>query len=111
MEITIGRIVLYTLTGQDAEQINRRRVSGASISLRLHENPSRWPEGAQAHIGNHVIADEVYPLIATCICKDEFGPGKPGINGQVLLDGNDTLWVTSVGEGPLPGQWRWPARA
>jgi len=28
------------------------------------------------------------------------------VNGQVLLDGDDTLWVTSVTQGPDARQWR-----
>lgn len=35
---------------------------------------------------------------------------EPGINGQVFLDGNDTLWVTSADEGTEPGQWSWPVK-
>ncbi|KKK65507.1 hypothetical protein LCGC14_2973460, partial [marine sediment metagenome] len=36
---------------------------------------------------------------------DEFGPGYQGVNGQAFLDGNDSLWVTSVQEGYESGQW------
>ena len=30
------------------------------------------------------------------------------VNGQVFLDGNDTLWTSSVVEGTEPGTWHWP---
>ena len=30
---------------------------------------------------------------------------------DIDVDGADELWVTSVGEGPDPGQWRWPEKA
>jgi len=29
------------------------------------------------------------------------------INGQALLDGNDSVWVKSATEGDEPGQWSW----
>jgi hypothetical protein len=104
-EITIGRTVLYTLTPSDAEQINRRRTTGTAIAERI-----KWPLGAQAHIGNSAYAEESYPMVVVRVWPDEFGPGIPGVNGQVLLDGNDTFWVTSAKEGMEPGTWHWPVR-
>jgi len=102
MKPTIGRIVLYKLTEEDAKQINRRRTHSQSIADRIKED--KWPIGAQAHIGNEVQAGHEVPMIvirpwsATCI------------NGQALLDGNDTLWVTSALQGDLEGNWQWPKR-
>jgi hypothetical protein len=32
------------------------------------------------------------------------------VQGQVFLDGNDSLWVTSVKQGSEPGQWFEPPR-
>jgi hypothetical protein len=120
-EITIGRTVLYTLTTIDAEQINRRRTTGYSISDRIKNNgselnqmtnlPDTWPLGAQAHIGNNAYAEESYPMVVVRVWPNEFGVGIPGVNGQVLLDGNDTFWVTSAKEGTEPGAWHWPTRA
>ena len=57
MTPTIGRIVLYTLSEQDAVQINRRRTIGSAIADRLAYDRGdlmmkAWPTGAQAHIGN-----------------------------------------------------------
>ena len=43
---TVGRIVLYTLTEDDAEHINQRRMIGA-----------------QAHIGNDVAEGYEFPMI------------------------------------------------
>lgn len=51
------------------------------------------------HCGNTVRAGQQYPLIVT----RRFGDGA--VNGQVMLDGSDTLWVTSVFEGEQPGQY------
>jgi hypothetical protein len=113
MKPTIGRIVIFKLTEEMAHQINRRRTIGSSISERIQRNTpnvTHWPLGAQAHIGNNAHPGEEYPLVVTRVWPDEFGPDVPGVNGQVLLDGNDCLWVTSVGEGPNEGQWHWPER-
>jgi hypothetical protein len=110
MKPSIGRIVIFKLTEELAQQINRRRTTGSSIAERIYEN--LWPIGAQAHIGSPVNAGEEYPMIITRVWPDEFGSGDAGIgvNGQVFLDGNDCLWVTSVGWGQDAGQWKWPER-
>jgi hypothetical protein len=124
---TIGRIVLYVLTEEDVKQINHRRTSGSAIADRIKNNgaylneltniPETWPLGAQAHIGNYASSGEQYPCVVVRVWLDEFGPGLPGINGQVLMDGSDQFWVTSVGEEshpygevPTPGKWRWPVK-
>ena len=44
------------------------------------------------------------------ISPKEHGPDFDGVNGQVFLDGNDSLWVTSAKEGTTPGTWCWPER-
>jgi len=93
---TIGRIVVYTLSEHDADCINRRRVA------RPHE--PAWPAGAQAHFGNSVVVGEAYPMVIVKVWNATM------VNGQVLLDGNDVLWVTSVHEGAGPCSWAWPKR-
>ena len=120
MTITPGRTVLYTLSEDDAMKINRRRTSGGEIHKRMQTSvPSvqgdatsiyGWPEGAQAHIGNHASAGEVVPLVVVKVWPNEYGENIPGVNGQALLDGNDALWVTSAKEGTEPGTWAWPPR-
>ena len=121
---TTGRIVQYTLTEEDATQINRRRTSGDSIAKRIKNNgaeigtcvnfPDQWPIGAQAHIGNHASVGDVVPLLIVRVWPDEFGTGNPGVNGQAFLDGNDSIWITSAGESlekaTAPGKWNWPLR-
>lgn len=84
---TIGRIVQYTLSEHDAAQIYDAR----------HGN---------GHRGNEARAGDVYPMVITRV----WGPG-PGaaVNGQVFLDGNDLLWVTSATEGAGPRHFRWPS--
>lgn len=102
MDITIGRIVLYTLHEQDAEQINRRRTSSASIGARIGDG--HWPIGAQAHVGNAVEPGEQFPMLVTKV----WAPGY--VSGQVFLDGNDCFWATSVSEGTGGHSWQWPPR-
>lgn len=80
----------YRLSAADVDAVNRRRTSGGSIARRLTENPPMWPKGAQAHIGTPVVAGDECPLIVTK--RHEDGT----VNGQVMLDGNDTLWVQKV---------------
>lgn len=120
MQPTTGRIVLYTLTEDNAAQINRRRTTGKSIAERMRVQVSQvetetpilgWPTGAQAHIGNRASAGDVVPLIVVRVWPNEYGEGIPGVNGQALLDGNDVLWVMSAKEGTEPGTWAWPTRA
>jgi len=83
---TIGRIVHYRLDAHDAARITHRRTE-AGIP------------------GNAVQPGDTYPLIITRV----WGGGS-GVNGQVLLDGPDTLWVTSVTEGEGIRTWSWPMR-
>jgi len=58
--------------------------------------------------GNTPTVGEALPLVISKIFPDEYGPGIPGVNGQVLLDGNHALWVTSRRDGTEPGTWSWP---
>lgn len=101
MKPTIGRIVHYVLSPQDAIEIDHRRTNALSIRERIKEN--QWPIGAQAHIGNKAQAGTVVPLIITAVWSDDC------INGQAFLDGNDTLWKTSILKGEQnQGFWNWP---
>jgi hypothetical protein len=85
---SIGRIVHYTLSQHDADEINRRRTDSP---------PS----------GNHASEGDVYPAMIVRI----FGETpESAVNLQVSLDGNDSFWATSrtLGEGPF--HWAWPER-
>lgn len=95
-----GRIVAYTLTIDDAVAVRRRRTDAASVR--------RAADGAIVHVGNDVHPGEEYPMLivrtwpnphATSHTEDDL------VNGQVFLDGNDHLWVTSRAQGTGPGQW------
>lgn len=100
-----GRIVHYTLTEADADIINRRRDDYRK-GPRVSGNPELvvQGDGAQVHVGNQARADQVLPLLVVRV-----NPGGQ-VNGQVFLDGNDSLWVTSAAEGDGRGQWAWPPR-
>lgn len=91
----LGDIVWYTLTDQDADAINRRRAQ-ATNHFREHHDRA---DGIQLHTGNAVQAGDIYPLAITRVWGTT--PAS-AVNGQVLLDGSDTLWVSSVqhGDGP-----------
>ena len=97
MKASVGRIVHYALSERDAEAINRRR-------LPMERRGIDWPAGAQAHVGTQVVAGWTMPMIITGLWSEH------AVNGQVFLDGNDSLWVTNVSEGSSSGQWSWPPR-
>ncbi len=85
---SIGRIVHYRLTEQDCAAINNHRVKRNAL-------------------GNPATPGSVYPLIITRVWGDTHGSA---VNGQVMLDGDDTLWVTSVTEGDSGRNWFVPPR-
>lgn len=102
MAVSVGRVVQYRLTERDAAYINKRRMDAQK---RLH--PVKIEDGAQIHFGNDVAAGEVLPLIVTKVWPNDI------INGQVLLDGNDTYWARSIyptDEAEKAGFWTWPPR-
>lgn len=110
MMTDIGKIVVYRLTQEDADKINRRRTTGESIAKRIAiEN---WPIGAQAHVGTPVREYDEFPMIVVRV-----GPFGLTFNGQVLLDGNDTYWVQNASpednsresSGEIAGTWYWPS--
>lgn len=96
----IGLMVLYRLTEEEALATNKRREDARQNLDKMREERP----GFQAHVGNQVSEGERVPMILTKV-KNEFNPNYHGVNGQVLLDGTDSLWVTSVEEGDQPGEW------
>jgi len=100
----IGRIVLYRVTGQDAAEINKRRMDATS-HLAFHREMSN---GVQIHVGNNVEEGDIYPMmIVRVLGVNE----NSSVNGHVFLDGNDTLWVTSVAIGEEAGSFYWSVRS
>lgn len=100
---TLGRIVLYTLSDLDAEAINRRR-DDAIQHLAEHRDRA---DGSVIHVGNMASEGDIYPLVVTRVWGST---PESAINGQVLLDGNDTFWATSITHGTGPRTWTWPPR-
>lgn len=127
VEPTIGRIVHYRLTRDDAREANRRRVDGAN-HYKEHRNNAN---GVQVHIGNQHSAGDVVPMLVVRVWPNEYSvdqsvcldhapgeepmwsfPSSPyGVNGQAFLDGNDTLWITSAAQGDFSGAWDWSVRS
>ena len=100
MTPTLGRIVLYRLTGGDALAVNRRRED-----FRRYTQEAGANTGHVGHSGNHVKEGDEFPaMVVRAWSTDQ------SINLQVHLDGNDTLWATSREEGDGPGCWHWPPR-
>ena len=95
--VTVGRLVLYKLSADDAEQINRRRADNADHTAANED----WPTGAQAHVGNPAQEGDLLPTLVVKVWENNL------LNGQVFLDGNDSLWITSAAQGGETGQWDW----
>lgn len=92
-----GRIVQYTLSEQDAEQINKRREDSRKSGIAGQNS------GAVVHVGNVASAGNTLPMMIVRV----WGSGEnAGVNGQVFLDGNDTFWATSTTQGEGERHWR-----
>lgn len=100
---TVGRIVHYMLSAADAEQVNKRRNDSWDNRARHREDSLGYVVGT----GNTVLEGHVFPMMIVKVWGNH--PGA-SVNGQVFLDGNDTLWVTSVAQGPNARQYTWPTR-
>lgn len=86
-----GRKVHYVLDALSVQRIQAQRA----------EDPRK--HGNTPTVGDHV------PMEIVRVWPNEFGPETDGVNGQCLLDGNDTLWVTSVkfDDKKSLGTWHW----
>jgi len=93
----VCRIVRYKLSAHDADVINRQRAATAQS-----RSAGTTLLGVQTHAGNVVEAGDVYPMVITRVWSSQL------VNGQVLLDGNDTHWVTSVKCGDGEREYAWP---
>lgn len=87
-----GEVVDYTLDSNDVAQITGRRDAS-------HGHVAGEARGSPVSIG------DVVPMMITRVWGDT--PGC-AVNGQAVLDGNDTLWVTSAthSEGLRHFAWR-----
>ena len=90
---TVGRIVHYMLSAENAAAINAWRAAKHA--------PLADFDGNEAHEG------DVLPMLIV----RTWGPTpESAVNGQVFLDGNGSLWVTSTSVGEGPGRFAWPGR-
>lgn len=78
MDVTIGRVVIYKTTESDQEL------------MRITPNCN--------------VAEELPAIIVVVHSKDK----DPLVNLNVKLDGEGSLWATSVQAGDEPGEWRFP---
>ena len=100
MTPSIGRIVHYTLTKDDAERITKRRADFAK-----HRHTEAYTDtGYVAHFGNDAHEGDTYPAVIVRVFDTS-------VNLKVMLDGSDELWALSHSEGEGPGFWAWPPRA
>lgn len=88
---TVGRIVLYSVSAEQAERINRR---------------PDWHHlsGVQVHFGNEATEGSVYPAMVVAVWGNT---PTCAVNLKVMLDGTDELWATSVSVGDRPGTFHW----
>lgn len=101
--LTVGRVVHYVLSEQDAQIINDRNSIGNDLSAE-----ERIPAIAY-HGGNRVREGQHCAMVIVHVWN-----GEGLVNGQVLLDGLSNYWATSVrhsGETKAPGSWHWIEKA
>lgn len=101
---TIGRIVHYKVTADDATVINNIREARRKWVFNGRAADLDNQPGYQGHMGNRIQAGDVFPAMIVRV----FDPQDDVANLQVFLDGNDTLWATSVHEGDGERQYSWP---
>lgn len=93
----LGQTVAYCLNRLDVEVINERR--------RRAERAAAEPPHPVGPSGAPVAEGDVYAAVVVRMASLD---PDDGLNLQVLLDGDDTLWVQRVIEGTGPGSWSWP---
>lgn len=68
------------------------------------------PANIHFRTGNPAMAGVWVPAVVVAVFDREYGD-EPGANLQVLLDGTDTLWITSARYAPPSamelGTWHW----
>jgi hypothetical protein len=92
---SVGRIVHYKLGKGEADQINKRRQDARLSQVAQGES------GVVVHTGNTARAGD------TRVWSDD-PTENTSVNGQVFLDGNDSLWATSRQQGAHDTQWSDP---
>ncbi len=98
--VGLGSRLIYCLSTDDVEAINRRRIEPSEIHAGLMTGS--WPRGAQAHVGPPVHAGEYYPLDVVVINQSA---EKTFVGGKVWLPGSDMLYIINAEEGDEAGKW------
>ncbi|HEY1668540.1 MAG TPA: hypothetical protein VGG54_22845 [Trebonia sp.] len=114
MKPTLGATVIYKLSEQDAEDINRRRGDADEFRRTLPRTEairsgSRGRSGHVMHFGNPAAAGDEHPAQVVRLPSPEWAE-QTAVNLQVHLDGNDLHWAPSRGQGTGHGEWQWPAQ-
>jgi hypothetical protein len=81
---TVGRIVLYSMSSQDCQDLYNQRAVGG--------------------FGNNPHQGDIYPAMVVAVWGTT---PDSAVNLKVMLDGTDTLWRTSRVVGDSPGTYRW----
>ena len=90
---TVGRIVHYKLAVDDALAIGVQRQPTYHESRPGLIGPDNHVTKVYDKNGNPASRGDIYPMLITRVWGDT---ETSHVNGQVFLDGNDCLWVTSV---------------
>jgi hypothetical protein len=88
-------VVYYRVSKQVADEINARRNVAMADCRSKTSNRNVKPS---VH-GNDVNEGNVFPAMVVAAWSSNC------VNLQVILDGNDSHWVTSANEGDQVGQW------
>jgi hypothetical protein len=101
-----GVIVHYVMSESDVMTMESHRQIAAF-------DGRDFPANVRSNVGNYASPGQHLPMIVVVVWPNEFGPDQPGVNGQLFLDGNDTMWITSArhDESGAPGTWHWIERA
>ncbi len=94
----VGQMVQFVLTEDMCQAINRRRDDAYDHLPQIQEAKA----GYIAHVGNPPCSGEIVPMIITRVWEED------RVNGQIILDGNDHYWATSVARGSGYGEWDFP---
>lgn len=102
----IGAVVQYILSEQDCAAINRQRRTASDVNylpIKLGE-PIKTEENFRLYSGNAVQPGQVVAMVIVAV----WGPSATScVNGQVLLDGNDSFWALSRNRGTNHMNWNW----
>jgi hypothetical protein len=104
MVLSLGQTVLYCLTVEDVARIETRRALLREESNLVEETNCLFD------YGNRINEGDIFPMLIVRVSPHPNKQNMVEVNGQVFLDGNDCLWITSRTMGDKPGDWFEPPR-